>query len=592
MVSNELETQTVYAAVINGCHQLIEQRNELNRINVFPVADGDTGDNMASVCLAIIDFSEIRDNLSLTFESIAHAAIIGSRGNSGILLTQFFVGLHKYLPASNKLSVHNFCSALKKTGEEIDLVLLTPVEGTIITLIKKLPEFLSSQSPLDSIATSIRAVIPLLKEEVDKTALYLQVLQESKVVDSGALGFYYFIEGFSDFLDQGISTKSSTSHKIYPSQTHDHQLSGPPQFRYCTEAVLKNPLISQQGLLKKFNNEGDCLGVIGTSDLLKIHLHTDEPTHLFSTLYQLGTVKYPKVDDMKRQYEIQFEKKHSIALVTDSSADFPQDLLDKYQIHTIAFNIHIGQHDFLDKYSFEPNYFYNQLSCLSAYPKTSCISPYQVKQYLNRLRAHYDHVLILSISSAMSGMHAAFVEASKEDTQITVLDTKTNSAAHGLLLHYSGELIAENLPFAKVIEKVQAAIKNTFIFVLVNQFDSMIRSGRVSKLSAKIASWIHIKPIVSINKHGVGVIAGKSLSSAKSLDKLILLVQKQLKKTNACLEDYAIVHADNNDDAMRLAKMSSEYFNKAPLFINTVSLVIGLHAGKDCVAIAARIIPG
>jgi DegV family protein with EDD domain len=593
MVLNELvDTETIYVAIINGCHRLMEQRDELNRINIFPVADGDTGDNLSSVCAAIIECSEVRENIRLTLESIAQAAIIGSRGNSGILFTQFFVGLHQFLPVSNKLSFQDFCIALKSSGEKINSVLSTPVEGTIITLIKKLAEFANSQNQTGSIAEAMSIITPLLKKEVERTPESLKILQESQVVDAGALGFYYFIEGFTDFLVKGIFTKSCTPIKIQLSQAQEHLLSEPPRFRYCTEAVLKNSLVSQQDLLQQFNTEGNSAAVIGTNDLLKIHLHTNEPIQLFTTLYPLGTVKYPKVDDMQRQYEVQFAKTHSIALVTDSSADLPQNLLDQYQIHTIPLKIHIGEHDFLDKYSFEPNHFYNQLQHLPAYPKTSCISPYQVQPYLNRLRAHYDHVLILSISSAMSGMHTAFVEASKEDKQITILDTKTNSAAHGLLLHYSGQLIAEKLPFNEVIQKVQAAIQNTFIFVLVNQFDSMICSGRMSKLSAKIASWAHIKPIISIGKHGRGVVAGKSLSSSKGLDKLIQLVQKQLKKTNARLEDYSIVHADNNDDAIHLAKISSAYFNKAPLFINTVSLVIGLHAGKGCVAIAARITPG
>lgn len=588
---DELNAEVMRAAIINGCHRLIEQREELNRINVFPVADGDTGDNMASVCAAIIEYSEIKEDINGTIGSIAQVAIIGSRGNSGILLTHFFLGLHRHLDSSDKLNLDNLSSALTGIAEGINSVISLPVEGTIITLIKKLAEFANSQNQAGSIAKTMSIITPMLKNEVNNTATTLKLAREAKVVDAGALGFYYFIEGFTDFLATGAALKPPTAHKIHPSQAHHHQLIEQPQFRYCTETVLKNSLVSQQELVRQFNNEGDSIAAIGTKDLLKIHIHTNEPRHLFSTLYQLGTVKYPKVDDMQRQYEDQFAKKHSIALVTDSSADLPQELLDKYQIHTIALNIHIGDHDFLDKYSFEPNYFYNHLDHMTVYPKTSCISPHQVKQYLHRLRAHYSHVLILSISSAMSGMHAAFIEAVKDDPQITVLDTKTNSAAHGLVLDYAGKLIAEKLPFAEVIEKVEAAIKNTFIFVLVNQFDSMIHSGRMSKISAKVASWSHIKPIVSINKQGRGIVAGTSLSSAKGLDKLLQLVQKQLKKAHARIDDYAIVHADNNEGAIHLAKMSSECFNKDPLFINTVSLVIGLHAGKGCVAIAARIEP-
>ncbi len=589
---DELNAQAFHEAIINGCHFLKEQKEELNRINVFPVADSDTGDNMASVCAAIIEYSEIKEDITLTLDSIGQAAIIGSRGNSGILLTHFFLGLHQYLPKSNNLTMNDLCSALKCISEEIDSVLSMPVEGTIITLFKKLSEFAHSHNQPNSIVKTMSIITPMLKNEVAKTATTLEIAREAKVVDAGALGFYYFIEGFTSFLAKGGTLKPPTPHTIHLTQTHHHHVIEQPRFRYCTEAILKNSIIGQQELLQHFNNEGNSAATVGTKDLLKIHLHTSEPYHLFSTLYRLGTVKYPKVDDMQRQYEVQFAKKHAIALVTDSSADLPQDLLDKYQIHTIALNIHIGDHDFLDKYSFEPHHFYNELQNLPIYPKTSCTSPYQIKQYLNRLRTYYSHVLILSISSVMSGMHAAFIEASKDDKQITVLDTKTNSAAHGLLLHYSGNLIAENLPFAEVIKKTEAAIKNTFIFVLVNQFDSMIRSGRMSKFSAKLASWSQIKPIVSIDKHGRAIVAGRSLSSSKGLNKLIQLVEEQFKKTNSELEEYAIVHADSNDDVTYLAKMSSLYFHKDPLFINTVSLAIGLHAGKGCVAIAARIAPG
>ncbi|RUR07836.1 DegV family protein [Legionella sp. km772] len=590
MIFNELNALTMHRAIIDGCYRVIVQQEELNRINVYPVADRDTGDNMASVCLAIIQHSEIRTNITLTLESIAQAAIIGSRGNSGIIFGQFFIGLHQNLPDCTHLSISQFCIALKEIAKDIGAILAKPVEGTIITLIKKLAEFASAQNNEHSFANMMSTIKPQLKEEVEKTASMLKVVQESKVVDAGALGFYYFMEGFTDFLVKGVKLQLPPAQPLVLSQAPlQHQINKPPKFRYCTEVLLKNASIKKQELLQQFENQGDSAAVIGNQGFLKIHLHTNEPARLFASLYKLGTLKYPKVDDMHRQYEIQFAKKHRIALVTDSSADFPQELLDEYQIHVVPLNIHIGENDFLDKYSWESNYFYNQLQHIPVYPKTSCISPYHIKNHLNRLKACYEHILILSLSSAMSGMYGAFIEASKEDKQIAVLDTKTNSAAHGLLLHYSGQLIAQNLPFVEIIQQVQAAIKNTVIFVLVNQFDSMIRSGRIRKLSGKLASWSHIKPIVSIDKQGRGYIAGSSLSTNKGLNKLIQLVQKQLKKENAHLEDYAIVHADNTPDAMELGKISALYFKKQPLFINTVSLVIGLHAGKGCVAIAARI---
>jgi DegV family protein with EDD domain len=591
MLFNELSSAAVHAAIVNGCHRVIEQQQELNQINVFPVADGDTGDNMAAVCSSIIEFSEVKEQLKKTGESIAESAIIGSRGNSGMLLTHFFVTFAQYLPSSNNLSFSNFCFALQKIGNQIDSILSAPVEGTIITVIKKLAELANTTSNEQSIAKTMINITPLLKIEVERTTLNQKILQEAQVVDAGALGFYYFIEGFSAFLEQGHPSKSVTKYVIPEFQKKEHSYCELPTFRYCTEAIVKNSAVNQQELLAQLSHQGDCAAIVGTKELFKIHLHTNNPSHLFSDLYSLGTIKYPKVDDMHRQYQMQYARKYPIALVTDSSADLPDELLDSYQIHPIALNIHISDHDFLDKYCFDPNNFYNQLKHFPNYPKTSCPHPSRVKQQLTRLRAQYDNVLILSISSTMSGMHDAFVQACSEDSHIKVLDTKTTSAAHGLLLHYAGELIADATPFDELIKKLETAIQNTFIFVLVNQFDSIIRSGRMHKLSAKLASWAHIKPIISIDQNGHGVIAAKSLSKEKGLNKLIELVQQKLKKSNRHLEDYCIVHADNNQDAERLAEISTPCFNKSPLFIDSASLVIGLHAGKGCVALAARITP-
>lgn len=593
MLDKDVDQIKIHGAILNGCYQLIQRKSELNKINVFPVADGDTGDNMAAVGAAIIEISAVKDNLPKTLESIAEAAIIGSRGNSGILLSQFFVGLNEHNKLTENFNILNFTNTLNKIALEIDSVLSNPVEGTIITVIKKLSELLNSQTDNNSISHSMNLIVPLLKQEVLKTSDKIAILKTAKVVDAGALGFYYFIEGFTAFLQQDKANPIINNNQIDFSTKHDHQHSELSEYRYCAEAILKKPLICKESILQKLQNtstkESNCLGVVGSKDLLKIHLHTNDPIDFFSTINQLGTVKYPKVDDMHRQYEIQFAKKYNVALVTDSSADLPNNLLDNYQIHTVPLNINFDESQFLDKYCFEPINFYNQILNLKVYPTTSCVPSQKIKIFLNKLREQYDYVLILSLSSAMSGMFASFVEASKEDKNIVVIDTKTNSAAHGLLLNYTAQLIEKKLPFNEITKKIKKAIDNTYIFVLVNQFDAMQRSGRISKLSAKIASWSNIKPIVSINKNGNAYIAGKSISFEKGIDKLIKLVQTEITNTNCNLEDYAIVHADNIAKALQLKNASETKFNKLPLFIEHASVAVGLHAGKGCVAIAARL---
>ncbi|WBV67414.1 DegV family protein [Legionella pneumophila] len=323
--------------------------------------------------------------------------------------------------------------------------------------------------------------------------------------------------------------------------------------------------------------------------MTRFHVHTNNPREIFTSLYKDYTIQYPKVDDMQRQHELQFGKKYKIGLVTDSSADLPQDLIDEYQIHQIPLNIHVDEHHLLDKHCFEANYFYTQLNSFRTYPKTSCMNPNLIEEKLAKIASHYDHVLVLSISSKMSGTYDAFLTATKKYANITVLDTKTNSGAHGLLLHYAGQLIASGNDIDTITKLLGKAIKNTYIFVMVNQFESMIRSGRVNKISGRIAQWVNIKPIVSIDSAGQGIMVGKCFSASRARNKLINFLQEKKDEAQLILEDYCIIHAGDKNLALHLAEMTTQAFNKPPTYIESVSLAIGLHAGQGCIAIAGRL---
>jgi fatty acid-binding protein DegV len=124
---------------------------------------------------------------------------------------------------------------------------------------------------------------------------------------------------------------------------------------------------------------------------------------------------------------------------------------------------------------------------------------------------------------------------------------------------------------------------------MVNQFESMIRSGRINKISGKIAEWANLKPIVSIDQEGRGIVLTKCFSSSAARNKLVTLLSQKLRAPEHILEDYCIVHADENNQAVHLSHKTQEAFNKTPLFIESVSLSIGLHAGRGCIALAARI---
>ena len=585
----QLNKEQLHQAILSGCQSLINQKEFLNQINVFPIADGDTGDNMASTADAIIKFSSVHDTLKLTMNSVADASILGARGNSGIIFSQFFNAWAEAISTEQHLTMDCFSQQLLKSAAQVRSAIPKPVEGTLLTLIEAWADLTRDRVDTGRFDLVIPELLPLLETEVQKTASTLPVLKELNVVDSGALGFYYFITGFSYFLQHPekefrvdeTALLMKSDHPIIPSSTI-------PEYRYCTEAVIKGTSINAKKLTAQLETHGDCALVTSNERLCHIHVHTNEPHKLFTGLMNDFTVQYPKIDDMLRQFQTHHHRQHPIALLTDSSADIPQSLMDEYQIHQLSLNLHLDEHQLLDRYCLDSNDFYHRLKQLKSYPKTSYPTPARIKEKIEQLANHYEHVIAISLSQSMSGIYAQLKIAAEKKANVTVIDSKTNSAAHGLLLHYAGALIRSGMSIDKIINAVHLAIETTYIFVIVDQFDSILRSGRVNKFKARLAEFINIKPIISIDKNGKGVVCGQSFSLEGAFEKIITLINTKAKKDNLTLQAYAIVHADAQEKALEFSKITTARFNKSPEYIDSVSLAIGLHAGPGCIALAVR----
>ena len=589
MPLTELNKNQLHQAILAGCQALIKQKEILNQINVFPVADADTGDNMASTANAIIQFSAVHDTLKLTMNSVADASILGARGNSGIIFSQFFNAWAEAISTEQHLTMDCFSQLLLKSAHQVRSAIPNPMDGTLLTLIEAWASFTRERVDTDCFDIAISELLPLLEKEVQKTASTLPVLKELNLVDAGALGLYYFITGFSGFLQHpekelsvvGSTLYNTAGHSAIPSSTM-------PEYRYCTEAVIKATSIDAKKLTSQLETHGDCALVASNERLCHFHVHTNEPHKLFAALMSDFTVQYPKIDDMFRQFQIHHDKRYSIALLTDSSADLPQSLLDEYQIHQVSLNILLDEHQLLDRYCLNSNDFYHRLKRLESYPKTSYPTPALIKEKIELLANHYDHVIVISLSKSMSGIYDHFKTAAKNIAHVAVIDSKTNSAAHGLLLHYAGKLIRSGMKLDKIINAVQKAIETTYIFVIVNQFDSMLRSGRINKFKARIAKFVKVKPIISIDTDGKGFVCGTSFSLEAAFEKIINMINTKAKKENLTLQEYAIVHAGAKEKAVEFSNITTERFNKAPEYIDSVSLAIGLHAGQGCVALAVR----
>ncbi|TAL60544.1 MAG: DegV family protein [Legionella sp.] len=584
-----LNAATIHSAFLTACDFIISNRENLNAINLFPVADGDTGDNMSATALSVIHHSSAKSTLKDTLQSLATSALLGARGNSGMIFSQFFNGLTETPLESEEINTTTFAQLISKASQSVRSAILHPVEGTIITVIDAWSASMNRLAQdFPCFKNLITQTLTEVNQALQNTTNSLPVLKEAHVVDAGALGFFHFISGFADYLANPREIDKNHHPLECTEPHHDLPSNGaPPDQRYCTEIMLSGDNIDRITIAQQLEQYGDCVVSSGNTKLARFHLHCNKPDVVFSSLLEAGTITQAKAQDMLRQFQMIHERKYPIALVTDSTADIPQALLDEYQIHIIQLNMHLDNHHLLDRICVDQNSFYDNLTTLKTYPTTSFPSPAILEEQIGHLANHYEHVLILPISQALSGTHDAIAKASQNFANVQVMNTRLTSGGLGFLLIHAAQMIAKGQGLEEVKSSLEAQIAKINTYVFVDKFDSLIRCGRISKIGGKIAQFAHLRPIIILNEQGKAVIYDKAFSEAKGLSKIVGHVNEQRK--DEPLAAYCIVHAGAPEKAAEFAQMTTEAFGQPPTFIEHASTAIGLHAGKGCLGLVTML---
>lgn len=585
-----LDSERLYNSFLSGAHEVIKNKNSLNEINVFPVADGDTGSNLSSTMHAIIMDAKISGSVKETMNSIADAALTGARGNSGIIIAQYINGIFLSLMDDEMITISSFAETVKNAVPYAYQAISNPVEGTIITVIREWADAVYSHKDLSATFSELfsKSLITANKS-LKATTSRLKVLQDSKVVDSGAKGFVYFLQGFATFLHTGkLDLKVSEEQEDLSFNEELIHGQGEIRHRYCTEALLSADSIDLEALRSELALYGDSLIVAGNNHKARIHIHANAPEQVFQVLRKKGIILQQKADDMIRQNESAFDRKYAITLITDSIADVPQEILDRYQVHMLPLNLNFDNTSYLDKVTMTPELFYPLLEVAVEYPKSSQPNPIIVEKYLETVLAHYDQVIVVTVAKEQSGTNSVFRNAVskklREGKKIAVIDSKRNSGAQGLLVMKAAEMIAAGTPFDEIVSAIEKLRDRTNIFVSVNNLKYMVRSGRLSKVSGMAAMSINLKPVVSIDAEGKGSIAEKAFSEKGNEKKLFRLLGKI--NTQEKVTRYAIVHANNPEKAEVYRKRSVALLGKEPEYIMNISTIVGMSAGVGTVAIS------
>ena len=300
--------------VTNGAVNLKNNHKEIDHLNVFPVPDGDTGTNMQMTMMAGIREIESKEDQSIIDISkiLSRGLLMGARGNSGVILSQFFRGVHTEMAKINNgtATIKEFIQALVGGYQMAYRAVMDPVEGTILTVVREAAEKVLQEEPnLHSIEEVMDLYVKQAHETLARTPELLPILKEAGVVDSGGAGFIKIIEGMQMALNGQMlaeaEMQAAPSMPDFHVDNHSLENLQDIKFAYCTEFIVKlfDPEKFNDVQIKKpLSQMGDSMVVVVMDDLLKVHVHTNQPGVALTLAQKYGELQTIKVDNMKIQH--------------------------------------------------------------------------------------------------------------------------------------------------------------------------------------------------------------------------------------------------------------------------------------------------
>lgn len=284
---------------------LNKNQAEVDALNVFPVPDGDTGTNMYLTLLdAAREVENIEENeISRILEAFAKGSLMGARGNSGVILSQVFRGFANGARNKNTINTREFASALTEASKKAYKAVMKPVEGTILTVVREAAMAAEKEAKkTDDIRQLLEVTLLQAEQTLDRTPEMLKVLKDANVVDAGGRGFCLILEGYlralrgDTALEQEIKMVG-TAEKV--KQLEPEKL----EFAYCTEFLIKGNEIDLEIVRKNLDQYGDSLLVVGSTEVTKVHIHTNNPGKVLDHGVQHGRLSKIKIENMEEQTE-------------------------------------------------------------------------------------------------------------------------------------------------------------------------------------------------------------------------------------------------------------------------------------------------
>lgn len=304
--------ETLKQAIISGANNISSQKNSINDLNIFPVPDGDTGTNMSmtinAAAQALADYDG--NSASETAKIVASAMLRGARGNSGVITALIFRGFSQGLKGMDEVNGKNLAAALGIGVDAAYKAVMKPTEGTILTVARMAYEAGVEASKIDSDPVYVwKAICKKANEALAITPELLPVLKKAGVVDAGGKGLCVIFEGMLSVIADGVTIEySGTEEKLTVDsfESAAAEFDEEINFTYCTEFILGRNSQDEQGpldLRAHLETIGDCVVVVNDEEIIKVHVHTDQPGNALTKGLEFGQLLTVKVENMREQHK-------------------------------------------------------------------------------------------------------------------------------------------------------------------------------------------------------------------------------------------------------------------------------------------------
>src|SRR6056297_3014624 len=590
-----IEADQLQNALLSGIAHVQARRDLLNRINVFPVPDGDTGTNL------LFTLQSVRKRISgrpaaavpVVLDDIADAALDGARGNSGAILAQFFHGLSESSRDCHRLDAHQLARSVKAGAVSAWSAMSKPVAGTMPTVLEDFGDALVQgvEAGVHDIRDLFGRARKAAHASLKRTPDQLPVLREAGVVDAGAQGFVDLVDGIWRYVRSGKLPEGVEILAVDDADAAQaHAESGPLDHRFCTECLIDGDGLDVDGLRERLDAmDASSLVVAGGGRRARVHIHTNKPGDVFRVCAEFGEIRQQKADDMSRQHGLINQR--GAIVVTDSAADLPAAEIDRLGIHTVPLRLFFGDTEYLDKLSMQPSAFYAKIADSDQHPQTSQPPPRDFRRQFELLTSHGHEVLSIHISGKLSGTLQSAEQTARrlgDEAPITVYDSLNAACGQALLTLWAAEAAAAGWSRREIVSGLDELGPKTRTFALARDLTWGVRGGRVKPWMEGVARHLRLNPVLANSVDGRltarGVVRGRGEQAVRRFARFLV------RRMEAGLTYRILIsQADCKDDARLLRELLlTAHPEVDACWIEDASPAVGVHAGPGCLIVGLQ----